>query len=270
VKDDTTRVANWFACVGATVEALWQGDTIRAEQGMLALTQRVPRAMTAPIQRRALKKKERQSELDAMAKQQVVHMLAGATLVLQKQDSAGIKELEIGERFRHQRTKRAATLLVTNELEATHVEGRVMALAEFAVMLVTLKSWIAAVAWQSVPLDNDEMAVDDEETKDTQVRLVALSLRRMVCRPALAGRFKTQQVMIDRLDKLGRYVEEASLDLDDNDHPYDSSNGFSDDDGGDDGNNDFAGDIDNKQPDEIKQDKLETRIHKMMAIIQGT
>jgi hypothetical protein len=228
LKDDSRRVADWFTLVGVAVEALWRHDVERAEQSMMTLIQRVPRALVVPG---FSKKKARQGELDAIAKQQVVHMLAGATLLL-KQDDQGIKELEIAESLRQRKTKRA----LTSELEATHVEGRVMALAEFAVMLVGLEAWISTWRQQHSLDQSNIVQVDNkggakinltpassvEETNE-QVRLVSLSLRRMVCRPALAG-LKTQQIIIDRLSRVGRFVEEHQLDRDDDvDSAYEHS-----------------------------------------------
>ncbi|CAO3593281.1 unnamed protein product [Absidia cylindrospora] len=226
---DARCVANWFTCVGMTVEALWRCDLARAKEGMVALAQHVPRAMIVPGNSN---KKIRQSELDGLAKQQLVHTLAGATLVL-KQDMQGIKELEMGETYMQRRDL---------ALEASHMEGRVMALVELAVMLVGLKAWIST--WSS-----NGMMITVEKT-NTQIRQMSLSLRRMVCRPALAGKLKTQQLMIDRLDRVGRYVEafHHMLDL------MDSTTI--------DGNKIFPG--------VINQDELVTHMHNVMAIIQGT
>ncbi|KAI8096973.1 uncharacterized protein BX664DRAFT_356267 [Halteromyces radiatus] len=216
LNDDSRRVADWFSLVGAAVEALWRRDVERAEQSMMTLVQRVPRAMIAPG---FSKKKTRQSELDTITKQQVIHMLAGATLLL-KQDSQGIKELEIAESLRQKKIKKS--LPTTNELEATHVEGRIMALAEFAVMLVGLEAWI--FAWQQLLSPKDDIIQVDKvhptvENTNKQIRSATQSLRRMVCRPALTG-LETQNMIIDRLGRIGRFVEEQPIydDLDNNDN----------------------------------------------------
>jgi hypothetical protein len=284
LKDDSRRLADWFTLVGVTVEALWRRDVERAEQSMMTLVQRVPRAMIVPG---FSKKKARQGELDAIAKQQVVHMLAGATLLL-KQDTQGIKELEIAEHLRQRKTKRA--LATTNELEATHVEGRVMALAEFAVMMVGLEAWISTWRHQSLwetnitHVDNnnndntttttatnnhylntathakDQVIITAEDTNE-QVRLTALALRRMVLRRALKG-LKTQQIIIDRLSRVNHFVEEQPHDvdeddLDDADSAYEQSDVDDDDD-------------DTLGPKHgLEQDRLIRRAGKVMAILHG-
>ncbi|KAI8340930.1 hypothetical protein BC941DRAFT_468109 [Chlamydoabsidia padenii] len=104
-EDDSQRLADWFACVGMTVEALWRHDIDKAEQYMLTLVHRVPRAMTVPAG--LSKKKTRQDDLDTMAKQQVIHTLAGAVLLM-KQDQQGIKELETAEGLRQRKNKTAS------------------------------------------------------------------------------------------------------------------------------------------------------------------
>ncbi|KAI8342578.1 hypothetical protein BC941DRAFT_413170 [Chlamydoabsidia padenii] len=270
LKDDSRRVADWFTLVGVAVEALWRHDVERAEQSMMTLIQRVPRALVVPG---FSKKKARHGELDAIAKQQVVHMLAGATLLL-KQDSQGIKELEIAENLRHRKTKKA--LPSTNELEATHVEGRVMALVEFAVMLVGLEAWVSTWRQQSawdcdniIHVDNNNKknlnsshgaVITTAEETNEQVRLVSLSLRRMVRRPALAG-LKTQQIIIDRLSRVGRFVEEYHQDQDDDMEDADSAYEHS-------GSDDDTRNNNNDQR-RSDQDKLVRRADKVMSILQG-
>lgn len=267
LKDDSRRVADWFTLVGVAVEALWRHDVERAEQSMMTLIQRVPRALVVPG---FSKKKVRQGELDAIAKQQVVHMLAGATLLL-KQDNQGIKELEIAETLRQRKNKRA----MASELEATHVEGRVMALAEFAVMLVGLEAWVSTWRQQQTLDHTNIVHVDNKggnakinlttsvasiEEINEQVRLVSLSLRRMVCRPALAG-LKTQQIIIDRLSRVGRFVEEHQHDRDDDvDSAYEHS--ASDNELGDTTTTTNA-------PESEQGSNLLRRADKVMAILQG-
>ncbi|CAO3592097.1 unnamed protein product [Absidia cylindrospora] len=284
LKDDSRRLADWFTLVGVAVEALWRRDVERAEQSMMTLVQRVPRAMIVPGYS---KKKARQCELDAIAKQQVIHMLAGATLLL-KQDTQGIKELEIAEHLRQRKNKRALT--TSNELEATHVEGRVMALAEFAVMLVGLEAWVSTwrhqSLWESniIHVDNNNNNTVDgdshymntaaataqgrsavittaEETNE-QVRLAALSLRRMVCRRALKG-LKTQQIIIDRLSRVNHFVEEQPHDMDDEDEDDEADSAYEHSDVDD----DINGNLNPKHG--LEQDKLMRRASKVMAILHG-
>ncbi|KAI9308398.1 hypothetical protein BJ944DRAFT_227787 [Cunninghamella echinulata] len=228
LNDDSRRVADWFTLVGATIEALWRHDAERAEQSMMTLVQRVPRAMIVPG---FSKRKARYGELDAIGKQQLVHLLAGATLIL-KQNKQGVMELEIADELRQRKVKKLPNN--ASDLEATHVEGRIMALAEFAVMLIGLEAWISTwknqYSWKhhdqdkknntanttttennTAPSNNnnsngDELRLNIEKTTEN-VRTTTIYLRRMIRRPALAS-LETQHIIVDRLSRLCRFVEE--------------------------------------------------------------
>ncbi|KAG2233875.1 hypothetical protein INT48_005216 [Thamnidium elegans] len=203
-EDDQQRLAHWLAAVGATVEALWKNND--AEKWAATLIQRVPRSMTCRTS--SVSQKANLNQLDELVKKAMIHVLIGSILLKQadpERQKQGLIELENAEVLRSAIRKLQKT---RNDEQENDLEYVVMALAEFVVSFTGLSSWIETMKLQ----DN---SAEKEILIDEQVRETSLTLRRMIRHPAL---LENQQSIVDRLDRLGRFINHLP---DDNDSACD-------------------------------------------------
>lgn len=199
-EDDQQRLAHWLAAVGATVEALWKNTD--AEKWAPTLIQRVPRSMTCRTS--SVSQKANLNQLDELVKKAMIHVLIGSILLKQddpERQRQGLIELENAEVLRSAIRKLQKTRTEEQENDLEYV---VMALAEFVVSFTGLSSWIETMKVQ----DN---SAEKEILIDEQVRETSLTLRRMIRHPAL---LENQQSIVDRLDRLGRFINQLPGDND--------------------------------------------------------
>ncbi|GAA5798882.1 hypothetical protein HPULCUR_004289 [Helicostylum pulchrum] len=217
--NDQQRLAHWLAAVGATVEALWKNND--AEKWAPTLIQRVPRSMTCRTS--SVSQKANLNQLDELVKKAMIHVLIGSILLKQggpERQKQGLVELENAEVLRSAIRK----LQKARNNDEQDLEYVVMALAEFVVSFTGLSSWIET-------MKVGDISAEKEILIDEQVRETSLTLRRMIRHPAL---LENQQSIVDRLDRLGRFINQlpgdndSACDLDDEekqtDDEEDSSN----------------------------------------------
>ncbi|KAG0171615.1 hypothetical protein DFQ28_000682 [Apophysomyces sp. BC1034] len=206
-ENDEQRLSCWLAAVGATAEALWNNDLPTAEQRLTTVLQRVPRSLAVmefPLDD-VIAHKAKMSQLDELAKKSMVHILSAAVLMKKgpEEQKAGFTELLKAEAIRanikkllakgKESTRKTAKLDDGVWTQDQGLETAVMALAEFVVAVVGLEAWVLAMKIPAM--------VDARD----HVRQATLTLRRMIRRPSLEG-LRTNQIMVDRLSRLGRFV----------------------------------------------------------------
>ncbi|KAI9016433.1 hypothetical protein CLU79DRAFT_847614 [Phycomyces nitens] len=211
-RDDHLRAVQWWAAIGATVEALWSTDEstlkndIDQASGLLStlIVNEIPLGLTAENN---LDSKKKASQIEQFTKLAICYTLSGATMIKNKQFEAGHAKLVIAENIRLESKKFARQnkdSKRTGKLDSNNgvsIEDSVTVMADFVVALVGLEAWIKV--WKT-----GEMADAGEQVRD-----LTLVLRRMIRLPSLKV-LESNQSLIDRLSQLNRYVAHPSDETD--------------------------------------------------------
>lgn len=200
---DNYCLPQWLAAVGLAVEALWKNDAVNAKKWMATVVKPVPRALLvehSAHQRDIVTYKTKMSRLDELLKRSIVLTLAGAVLIKDGRVSEGVVQLEQAERVRAT-IKKLQNKHKRNHMATFGLENEVLAMAEFAVAMLGLEAWISALRLAPTMSDKESYVRESIE----QVRSAILHLRRMIRQPCLEG-LKVNQVIVERLTRLGRFM----------------------------------------------------------------